>query len=66
MTMIIHWNLFQGVFGEVNDHLEMGKKFLQEGNLAEALKHYNMAVCMFDNTSTIIHYYDSTLHSLIF
>ncbi len=25
----------------------MGKKLLQEGNLPEALKHYNMAVCMF-------------------
>jgi DnaJ family protein C protein 3 len=29
---------------EVDKHLEMGKKFLQEGNLADALNHYNMAV----------------------
>jgi DnaJ family protein C protein 3 len=35
-----------GVWGasEVDKHLEMGKKFLQEGNLADALNHYNMAV----------------------
>ena len=31
---------------EVERHLEMGKKFLQEGNLADALQHYNMAVGM--------------------
>ena len=31
---------------EVKQHLEMGKKFLQEGNLADALQHYNMAVGM--------------------
>ena len=42
----LHQNLFIGVFGEAVDHLEMGKKLLQEGNLPEALRHYNMAVCM--------------------
>lgn len=39
-----------GVLGgnsEVEQHLEMGRKFLQEGNLADALNHYNMAVSKF-------------------
>lgn len=36
----------QGVFGnnEVESHLEMGKKLIQEGKMADALEHYNMAV----------------------
>ena len=36
-----------GVFGDegdVNEHLEKGKKLLMEGNLSEALMHYSMAV----------------------
>ena len=44
---IMLYKLLSGVFGETIDHLEMGKKLLQEGNLPEALKHYSMAVCMF-------------------
>ena len=39
--------IMTGVFGnnEVESHLEMGKKLIQEGKMADALEHYNMAVC---------------------
>ena len=33
-----------GEEGDVNEHLEKGKKLLMEGNLSEALMHYSMAV----------------------
>ncbi len=29
--------------GDVQNHLELGKKFLQEGQLSEALMHYSAA-----------------------
>lgn len=53
----MHWYLFvtkhtlnctnTAVFadqGEIDKHLQLGKKYLQEGQLSEALFHYSAAV----------------------
>jgi DnaJ family protein C protein 3 len=36
--------IFLGAIGDVNDHLEKGKRLLATGQLADALTHFHSAI----------------------